>query len=69
VDFLSVQSDGWAVTEYTDADGTDVDTNPTEVAIDEYAVSAGDQVTISMAAGGGTAMQIVPAEGIVSEER
>jgi len=63
LDFLSTQSDGWAVTEYTDADGTDVDTNPTEVAIYEYTVAAGDQVTISMAAGGGTAMRLVPDDG------
>jgi hypothetical protein len=63
LDFLSSQSDGWAVTEYTDADGTDVDTNPTEVAIYDYTVSAGDSVTISMAAGGGTAMTLVPDDG------
>jgi len=62
LDFLASQSDGWAVTEYADADGTDVDTNPEDVAVYEYEVSAGDTQTLSMAAGGGIAMRLRPAE-------
>ncbi|WP_276302624.1 glycoside hydrolase family 97 catalytic domain-containing protein [Halorussus lipolyticus] len=62
LDFLSSQSDGWAVTEYTDAPGTDVDNNPTEVTINDFLVSAGDTLQISMGAGGGTAMRLRPAD-------
>ena len=59
LDFLSAVG-GWTVTEYADAPGTDVETAPDEVSISEYGVAAGDTVTISMAAGGGTAMRIRP---------
>ncbi|RKS81960.1 ricin-type beta-trefoil lectin protein [Haloarcula quadrata] len=63
LDFLSSQSDGWTVTEYADAAEADVDNNPTAVVISDYNVSAGDSVSISMGAGGGTAMRILPSDG------
>jgi len=63
LDFLSPTADGWAVTEYADAPGTDVDTNPTEVAIGEYTVAAGDSVTLSLGASGGAALRLRPADG------
>ena len=62
-DFLSRQSNGWIVTEYSDAAGSDADTEPTDVAIQEYTISAGEDVSITMAAGGGTAMRIRPSDG------
>jgi len=60
-EFLASQPDGWVVTEYTDADGTDVDTDPTAVEINDFVVSSGDTLNISMAASGGTAMRLRPA--------
>ncbi|WP_254280236.1 glycoside hydrolase family 97 catalytic domain-containing protein [Haloarcula marina] len=62
LDFLASQPDGWTMTKYADAAGTDVDTNPTDVAITESNVAAGDGITFSMGAGGGTALRLVPAE-------
>ena len=58
LEFLSAGS--YTVTEYADAPGTDVETNPTEVTISEYGVSAGDSVQLSMGASGGTALRIRP---------
>ncbi|MEZ3114589.1 glycoside hydrolase family 97 catalytic domain-containing protein [Halobaculum sp. MBLA0147] len=60
-DFLSARANGWTATEYTDAPGTDVDTDPEEVAISTVSVAAGETRTLSLAAGGGTAMRIRPA--------
>ena len=62
MDFLGTRSDGWTVTEYADAEGTGVETNPTEVAISEYEVAAGDSRTLSLGASGGAALRIRPAE-------
>jgi hypothetical protein len=64
LDFLATQSDGWTVTEYADADGTGVETNPTDVAISEYGVTAGDSRTLSLGASGGAALRIRPAENV-----
>jgi len=61
-EFLESRSDGWAVTEYTDADGTDVNSDPTAVECNDYAISAGDTLDVSMAASGGTAMRLRPAD-------
>jgi len=58
LDFLS--SGSYDVTEYADAEGTDVTTDPTNVAISEFSVSAGDSVTFSLPASGGTAWKVVP---------
>ncbi|RLN01456.1 glycoside hydrolase family 97 catalytic domain-containing protein [Haloarcula sp. Atlit-7R] len=63
LDFLSSQTDGWTVTEYADAAEAGVDNNPTAVVISDYDVTAGDSVTLSMGASGGTAMRIVPSDG------
>ncbi|MFC6954166.1 glycoside hydrolase family 97 catalytic domain-containing protein [Halorubellus litoreus] len=62
LDFLSAQADGWAVTEYVDAEGTGVESNPTEVAISDYRVEAGDSRTLSLGASGGAAMRLRPAD-------
>jgi hypothetical protein len=62
MEFLDTQPDGWTVTEYADADGTGVETNPTEVAVSEYGVTTGDSRTLSMGASGGAALRIRPAE-------
>jgi hypothetical protein len=62
LDFLATQPDGWTVTEYADAEGTGVETNPTEVAVSEYGVRTGDSRTLSLGASGGAALRIRPAE-------
>lgn len=62
LEFLSEQPDGWAVTHYGDAEGTDADKNPTAVDISEYIVAAGEKLSVSMGASGGVAMRIRPAE-------
>ncbi|RKD95708.1 glycoside hydrolase family 97 catalytic domain-containing protein [Halopiger aswanensis] len=68
LDFLSSLDGGWTVTEYADAGETGVDNNPTSVVISDYDVSAGDSVTLSMGASGGTAMRIVPSDGSDSND-
>jgi len=61
-DFLDDRAGGWTVTRYADAEGTDVDTNPTAVDVDEFHLTSGESVTVSMGASGGTAMHLHPAE-------
>jgi hypothetical protein len=61
-DFLSSQPDGWAVTEYADAPGTDVTTNPTAVEVSRYRATTDDAVSLSLGASGGAAMRFVPAD-------
>ncbi|WP_167768398.1 glycoside hydrolase family 97 catalytic domain-containing protein [Haloarcula amylovorans] len=61
LDFLDSQSNGWKMEMYTDEAGTDVDTDPTEIARTTSLVSSGDIVLASMARSGGTALRLVPA--------
>jgi len=63
-EFLDARPDGWAVTEYADADGTGVESNPTDVAISEYEVAPGDSRTLSLGASGGAALRVRPAETV-----
>lgn len=67
LDFLASRTDGWIVTEYADAPGTGYNNLPTEVTIEQYAVTAGDNVTVSMGPSGGTAMRIQPSDGTILE--
>jgi carbohydrate-binding DOMON domain-containing protein len=64
-DFFSESStgNGWKMEMYADAPGTDIETNPTEVRRTETIVRYGenDTVRFAMAAGGGTAVRLVPA--------
>ncbi|WP_241997565.1 glycoside hydrolase family 97 catalytic domain-containing protein [Halorubrum sp. GN12_10-3_MGM] len=61
-EFLTARDNGWSVTEYADASGTGVDSDPTKVEISKYRASASGTVAISMGASGGTAMRIQPAD-------
>ncbi|WP_435064624.1 glycoside hydrolase family 97 catalytic domain-containing protein [Halobaculum sp. EA56] len=61
--FLSTRDGGWTVTEYADPPETSVDTNPTGVVVSDYDVAAGEEVTLSMGAGGGAALRIAPSDG------
>ncbi|MFB6189459.1 MAG: glycoside hydrolase family 97 catalytic domain-containing protein [Halapricum sp.] len=59
--FLEERPEGWSVTAYTDAAGTDVTLNPMEVAIDTFDVEADETLSIEMAESGGAAMRFRPA--------
>ncbi|OYR71048.1 alpha-glucosidase [Halorubrum ezzemoulense] len=61
-EFLTARDNGWSVTEYADAPGTGVDSDPTKVEISNYRASVSDIVTVSMGASGGAAMRIRPAD-------
>jgi hypothetical protein len=62
LDFLEERDGGWTVTEYADAEATDVEENPTEIDVSEYDATAGQILTIEMAESGGAAMRIRPTE-------
>ncbi|WP_330633337.1 glycoside hydrolase family 97 catalytic domain-containing protein [Halocatena halophila] len=61
LDFIASKSNGWNAEMYEDADGTDVTSNPTEVAITRTTVQNGDTLTLSLPASGGTAIRLWPA--------
>ncbi|MBX0347071.1 glycoside hydrolase family 97 catalytic domain-containing protein [Haloarcula pellucida] len=61
LDFLASKTNGWKMEMYTDAAGTDVDTNPTAIRHTESIVTTGDTVLATMGRSGGVALRLTPA--------